>query len=394
MCHVSNRLLAHLVLAVILGLLTGCAGLPVAGPGEATEAAREDGAEPPLPPLQTEGLRSDEINAVEIYRTRSRAVVHIAAAGLRSGAEEGSLVPSAGVGSGFIIDQEGTVVTNHHVIRGAQRMLVTLYDGSRYRAEPVGSDPELDLAVIRFNPRGRSLATIPGGDSSGLQVGQQVFALGNPFGLDGSLTTGVVSALNRPMRTSSGYVVRELIQSDAAINPGNSGGPLLNSRGQLIGVNSMIISPSRGSVGIGLSIPYETVQRVVAHILEEGPMVRGWIDIEAIGIEPRLALDGGLPVSQGVLVTRVLDEGNAAIAGLQDGRDGRTIRHGPYRIPVQGDIITAVNDQPVENVGQLLARLEGTRPRETIQLTIVRDGGTENLSIRLSRQPDTPRPGA
>ncbi len=349
----------------------------------------QPGTDQPLPPLLTDGLSAAEINTVDIYRNRIRAVVHITAVRLQRTQERGAF-PVGGVGSGFIIDQDGTVVTNQHVVQGAQRLLVTLYDGSRYPAELIGEDPEMDLAVIRFLPGGRELSTIPRGDSTNLQVGQQVLALGNPFGLDGTLTSGVVSALNRPMRTSSGYIMRELIQSDAAINPGNSGGPLLNSRGELVGVNSMMVSPSRGSVGIGLSIPSNTVDRIVTHIIKEGRVNRGWIAIEGITVDRRLATDARLPVASGVLVTRLVPEGNAVTAGLRDGEGGRVVQHGPYRVPVEGDIIVAINGEPIRSVGELFAELESTRPDDDAVLTVLRGSATENLAIRLTERPDDP----
>ncbi len=249
-----------------------------------------------------------------------------------------------------------------------------------------GSDPEMDLAVLEFDPQGRSLTRIPFADSSRAQVGQSVYAMGNPFGLEGSFTAGVVSALNRPLQIDSGYIIRDLIQTDAAINPGNSGGPLVDSRGRMLGLNSMMISPAAGSVGIGLAVPSNTVHRIAGQIIREGRVARGWIDIQGIAISPRLVNQAGLPIRHGILVTRVLPGGNAQQAGLRDGQGGRMIRHGPHRLPVEGDIITAINGQPVTSVAELLLSLEGTRPGDEARVQVFRGGRSLELSIVLGER--------
>ncbi|WP_406672020.1 S1C family serine protease, partial [Natronospira sp.] len=218
------------------------------------------------------------------------------------------------------------------------------------------------------------------------QVGQSVYAMGNPFGLEGSFTAGVVSALNRPLQIDSGYIIRDLIQTDAAINPGNSGGPLVDSRGRMLGLNSMMISPAAGSVGIGLAVPSNTVHRIAGQIIREGRVARGWIDIQGIAISPRLVNQAGLPIRHGILVTRVLPGGNAQQAGLRDGQGGRMIRHGPHRLPVEGDIITAINGQPVTSVAELLLSLEGTRPGDEARVQVFRGGRSLELSIVLGER--------
>jgi len=343
--------------------------------------------EEPLPPLIREGLSEEEVARVAVHRQAHRGVVNVTTLSAYRSRWAGT-VPTAGSGSGAIIDGRGLVVTNHHVVAGAQRLLVSLYDGSLYPARLIGSDPEMDLAVLRFDPMGRSLTELPFADSSRVQVGQSVLALGNPFGLEGTLTAGVVSALNRPVQLHSGFIIRDLIQSDAAINPGNSGGPLLNSQGQLIGINSMLIGPTAGSVGIGLSIPSNSVRRIVQHILKEGRVVRGWIDIEGVALNDRLIRQAGLAPVQGILVTRVTADGNAEQAGLRDGRDGRMVRHGAHRIPVEGDIITAINGEAVSSVAELFAVLEETRPGDAAELQIRRDGRRQTVKIELGHRPN------
>ncbi|WP_290649494.1 trypsin-like peptidase domain-containing protein [Aquisalimonas sp.] len=381
--------LVHAVLMLLLVALGGCATV------ERVQPAPEllDQVEFPFtrgvpvdtqrPPLYTEGLRDEEINTVQLHRDRIRGVVNITSLSAYR-TRFGRAFPDAGTGSGFIIDQRGTVVTNHHVVQRGQRLVVTLYDGSHYRAAVIGSDPELDLAVLRFDPQGRELTTLTPGDSDRLQVGQHVFALGNPFGLEGSLTAGVVSALNRPVQTASGFIMRDLVQTDAAINPGNSGGPLLNTRGKVVAVNSMMISPLPGSVGIGLAIPVNAVDRIVSQILQGGRVSRGWIDIQGLALTPRLAAATNVPVQRGILITRVASGSHAADAGLQGGDEQRRIRYGAHRIPVGGDVLLAINGQRIGSVAELLASLESTRPGDRATLTLLRDGERSDVAVTLS----------
>lgn len=339
--------------------------------------------EQPLPPIRTEGLTSEEIQDVTVYRNAVRAVVNVEALRVDRYGRSGNVL-----GSGFILDQDGTVVTNYHVVQAASRITITMYDGSAYRGTVVGYDPELDVAVLRFDPLGRTLTTLAMADSTGVQVGQRVYALGNPFGLEGSLSTGIVSGLNRPIPSGTGFIIRDLIQTDAAINTGNSGGPLLNSSGQVVGVNVIILSPSGGSVGVGFAIPSNAVQRVVRSILADGQVERGWIDISGFTVTPRLASYAGLQTSRGVLITRVHPGGNAASAGLRDGQGGPLVRYGLTQIPVAADIIVAINDEPLGNVVEFLSLLEPTVPGELVTLTVVRGGRRVDIQVELSERDD------
>ena len=342
--------------------------------------------EQPLPPILAEGLSVEELQDVVVYRNAVRAVVNISAVRTYSGSF-GRTGAGEAIGSGFILDQKAHVVTNSHVVEGASRVTVTLYDGSAYPGEVIGADSEMDLAVIRFDPLGRSLTTLPLGDSSRVQVGQRVYALGSPFGLEGTLTVGVVSGLNRPIPSESGYIIRNLIQTDASINSGNSGGPLLNSAGEIIGINVMIFSPSGGSVGVGFAIPAGSARRVIESILADGRVERGWIQMSAVTVNSRLAAYAGLSSPTGVLVTRVHAGGNAAAAGLRDGRDGPLVRYGLSEIPVAADIITAVNGIEVRAAVELLSLLEPTEPGEIVTLTVIRAGTKVEVRVELSERP-------
>ncbi len=251
----------------------------------------------------------------------------------------------------------------------------------------IGTDPELDLAVLRFDPQGRDLTTIPRGDSDGLQVGQKVVALGNPFGLDGTLTMGVVSALDRPIELPSGFLIRDLIQTDAAINPGNSGGPLLHRQGRVVGVNTLIVSPSAASASIGFAVPIDAAARVVAELVATGRVARGWIEFDGIALDRRLARAAGLETRQGILVTEVPAEGNAAAAGLRGGRGGRTVRLGRHRLPVEGDVVVAVDGETIATIPELLAAVAPTSPGEQVTLTVLRDGNERKLTVTLVERP-------
>ena len=336
--------------------------------------------------VRTEGLTEDEINTAQVYKANYRAVLNVMSLHAYR-TRFGSTFPDSGLGSGFIIKSDGTVVTNYHVVRDAQQVIVTLYDGSRYPAKIIGYDIEMDLAVIRFDPLGRRLTTIAFGDSSLLQVGEKALAFGNPFGLEGTLTTGIVSALKRPLKMQSGFIMSDLVQTDAPINPGNSGGPLLNSRGELIGVNTLIISPSAGSSGIGLAISSNTVNRIVSQLSVSGRVNRGWLDIEGIALNARLAKAAGMSITEGLLITRIIPGGNADVAGLKDGSTGRHIRYGMHRIPVEGDIIVGFNGSRVTGVAELFALLETTRPDQVVTLSIVSNGITRSVELSLSERP-------
>ena len=336
------------------------------------------------PSLKSNDLTEDEINNIQIYERANKAVVYVTTVTMQY-TWFYQAVPQEGTGSGVIIDQEGHVLTNYHVISGADKISITLADGTVADGKVTGSDPENDLAVLQFNPRGRALTTIPFGDSSALRVGMKVLAIGNPFGLDRTLTTGIVSGLARPLQTESGFLIRETIQTDAAINPGNSGGPLLNSRGELVGINSAIKSPSGASAGVGFAIPVNTAKRIAAELMRYGVVRRGWIDIDPIQLFPQLVDYFNLPVQKGILVNSA--GASAQQAGIRGGDQSRAVRSGRTVIYAGGDIITDVNGQKIEELTDLYNALESTKPGEIVQVKVIRGTQTRVFKVKLVEAP-------
>jgi len=293
-------------------------------------------------------------------------------------------VPQEGSsGSGSIIDTRGYVLTNNHVIENASRVFINLADGSQYEGSLVGTDPDNDIAVLKFEPlKGTELTTIPYGDSSNLLVGQKVLAIGNPFALERTLTVGIVSGLGRPIQTSRNRIIRDMIQTDASINPGNSGGPLLDTQGRMIGINTMIVSPSGGSVGIGFAVPVNTAKRVVNEIMQYGKVRRGWIDATVVQIFPSLVRYAKLPVDQGLLISRTVRGGFAEKAGLRQGTE--PVQYGRSVIYLGGDIITSVNGMKTNTLADLYSSLEACKPGDIVKVEIIRGGKASTLQITLA----------
>jgi len=331
-------------------------------------------------------LTANEIENISVYERYNKAVVNIATevVGYNWFLEP---VPRKGSsGSGSIFDDEGYVLTNNHVVENAYKVSIALADGALFEGEVVGSDPETDLAVIRFDPGSKPLITIPFGNSNSLKVGQKVLAIGNPFAFERTLTTGIISGLGRPLKNDKGIIIRDLIQTDASINPGNSGGPLLNSQGELIGVNTMIYTPSGGSVGIGFAVPVATARRVVPDLIEYGFVQRGWIDIDPVSLFPSLVRYAKLPVTQGVLVSRVEPGGNAAAAGLRGGSPNRVARSGDSIIYLGGDIIVGIDDKPIASIGDFYTALEQSRPGDVMRVRVIRNLRELTLNITLGNR--------
>lgn len=339
-----------------------------------------------VPTQDNVSYASDESENIRIYEQFNEGVVNITTETLLYSWFFEPVPQEGGTGSGSIIDKRGYVLTNHHVVEDAYKVFVALADGTRLEGEVIGIDPENDLAVIKFDPGDIDLVTIPLGTSEGLRVGQKVLAIGNPFAFERTLTTGIISGLGRPVRGSSNYVIQDMIQTDASINPGNSGGPLLNSRGEMIGVNTMIYTPTGGSVGIGFASPIDTARRVLPDLIEFGAVRRGWIDIVPVQLEPSIVRFARLETERGVLVSRVVSGGNADRAGVRGGTD--RVRYGRNYIFLGGDIITAIGDYAIESLSDFFGALESTKPGDTVIVTLVRGGRSRTVELELSARPE------
>jgi len=327
----------------------------------------------PRPVTPRERIGATEQATIDLFRGIAPSVVHITSLSRRTDAFTLNVLEiPQGTGSGFLWSEDGHVVTNFHVIAEAEAAEVTLSDRSSWPARLVGAAPDKDLAVLRIEAPANLLRPIPIGTSSDLAVGQSVFAIGNPFGLDQSLTTGIISALGREITSMTRRTIKDAIQTDAAINPGNSGGPLLDSAGRLIGVNTAIVSPSGAYSGIGFAIPVDTVNWIVPELIAHGKIVRAGIGIQAAN--DALAREMGI---QGVLIINVLPGRAAARAGLRPTR-----RTSSGRVQL-GDVITNVAGKPVGSFNDMLNALDEHKVGDSIALTILRDGEPAEVSVTL-----------
>lgn len=348
---------------------------------------------PTLAPPPAEALSlldAQEAVVSYIYESAGPSVVHITSRTQVWDFWRG-VVPQEGTGSGFLYDTQGHIVTNNHVIEDAQEIEVVLADGTVLPAEVVGTDAYYDLAVLRVDPAQVRAAPLPLGNADSLRVGQLVLAIGNPFGLDRTLTTGVISALDRTIESESGSVIGNAIQTDAAINPGNSGGPLLDLQGRVIGVNSQIISPSNASAGIGFAVSVNTVRQVVPQLIATGHYPHPWLGISILPINTETAkvlrqAGANVPVEEGLLVLNVVAGSPAQQAGIRGGN--RVVRIGGSNIPLGGDIITALNGQSIATYRELNVYLETrTRVGDTVEVSIIRDGQPMTISVVLAERP-------
>lgn len=356
---------------------------------ETTQATPTPGAPVVIaPPDNTVAALESQVEAV--YSAAGDAVVNISVTSLAYDFFRNA-IPQEGTGSGFIYDNAGHIVTNYHVVENAEDIQVTFADGVTIPATVVGSDPANDLAVIRVDPDKHSLPPVSLGDSDALRVGQFVVAIGNPFGLEQTVTFGVISSLGRVIDSpEGGRFIGEAIQTDAAINPGNSGGPLLDLRGRVIGVNAQIISPSRANAGIGFAIPVNTVRRVVPELIANGHYAHPWMGVELFDLSrwaEALQQAGEEVPDEGLLILSVVPGSPADEVGLRGGQ--RMIRVGNARdFPAGGDVITALNGEKLSNWSDLNIYLElQTRVGDTIQVTVLRDGEELTLPLTLIERP-------
>jgi S1-C subfamily serine protease len=325
-------------------------------------------------------LDPTEAQNVRIYKQASPAVANIVTRAVQYDFFFDA-VPVEGAGSGFVIDTDGHILTNYHVVQGAETIEVTLGDQSRYKAKYIGADTRNDIALIQIDPKGHKLAALPLGDSRTLLVGQRVLAIGNPFGFQSTLTTGVVSSLGRTVQTSENTFIDEAIQTDASINRGNSGGPLLNSRGEVIGINSAIYAPTGTTAGIGFAIPVNTARRAAEDLISTGHVRHASLGAEGRAVWPGLADALHLGVQQGILVERVTPGGPAAQAGIRGGT--RSVLAGLQELRIGGDVLVAMNGKDLTSQMDLNLMLNRAWPGDTVTLTIVRDGKKVDIPVKL-----------
>ncbi len=382
---ISGHVLTAAVTLALATLLFGGGPAPAPPPATVDAAIQKAAPARPAPPAAAParaptpaqvvaGLDAEERINVRVYETANKGVVNITSAG------QGGLFgdePTGGTGSGFVLDREGHILTNYHVVEGADALQVNLFDGSTLDADVVGVDPSNDVAVLQVEAPDSMLVPLPLGDTSALLVGQKVLALGNPFGLERTLTTGIISSLDRTLRAKNGRLIKGIIQTDAAINPGNSGGPLLNTRGEVIGMNTAIYSTAGQSAGIGFAVPINAIKRILRPLIEQGRVVRA-----DLGVTRVYTTDAGL------LVLGVVEGGPADRAGIRPPRV-REERAGPFVRrgidPDTADVITAIDGRPIRSVDDLLEQVESRTPGDQVVLTVRRGDRDREVVVTLGR---------
>ena len=332
------------------------------------------------------GFSADENNNIEIYKLARPATANITSIVYREDFFF-QVYPQEGTGSGFVVKPDGLILTNNHVVSGTQQLTVTLAgDKKQYKARVLAMDPRNDLALVKIQAD-HQLPFLKLGDSDGLQVGQKVLAIGNPFGFGGTLTTGIVSSLGRTLQPQEGHRLEDMIQTDAAINPGNSGGPLLDSHGSVIGINTAIYGP-QGNIGIGFALPINRAKAMLDEFQAKGRVTRPYLGIETMYISGDAADDLGLPNEGGLLIQRVEGGSPASEAGLR-GPTRRALA-GNYQIGIGGDFIIAVDGNPVESNDALQRILNRKRVGDTLELTVYRNGRTQRVGVKVGEAPRTP----
>jgi putative serine protease PepD len=387
-----------LLIAAVAGGVVALGGAAVTGFGEATSTVREVIREsgPGAAVVASNSRSGKALTIAEIYQRAAPGVVQVTSTTRVDRAEDPFFpfeLPQTqrALGSGFVIDKTGYIVTNYHVIRGAESVEVGFSNNDNMKAKIVGGDPSTDTALLKVNANARALRPLGLGDSDAIQVGDDVLAIGNPFGLARSATRGIVSAVQRPLQAPNGMTIDHVIQTDAQINHGNSGGPLLNAEGAVIGVNSAIETGdtgSQGNVGIGFAIPINTVRDVLAQLKEKGRVEHPYLGIYARPIESSIAELFRLPVKRGLLVERVVQGTGAADAGLRGGTTRVVVAGESYNLG--GDIIVKVEGSAVNSTERLRELVAEKKPGDTISVEILRGEDRRSLDIKLGRQPPTP----
>lgn len=413
-----------ILLGALMFILSACSLSPLLTSQTATEEAQPEVAETQSPaesaeedlseaqvaletvptlmpeptPLSAEAIAkadADELLLINLYERVNPAVVNIVVTVSDSPIPdpESELFPNQGQGSGFVYDTEGHIITNNHVVADASRVDVTFYDGTTVEAEVIGSDTDSDLAVVKIDVPAESLRPVTWGDSDQLLVGQRAVAIGNPFGLDGTLTSGIISALGRSLPTENNFLIPEIIQTDAAINPGNSGGPLLNSQGEVIGVNTAIVPRragfgERSFLGVGFAIPSNLVRRVVPSLIENGRYQHPWIGFQGTTVTPEIAEAMKLEKSYGALVAEIISGSPADKADLRSGTREFILENG-MDTTIGGDIIIGIEDEVVREFDDLISFLSRRGVvGESVTLTIIRNGNEQKIELVLGPRPE------
>ncbi len=389
---------AALLAAGLLGAgvaLGGAAAVGALGGGTTTVREVQAGASPVAASVPGRALSINDIYrraAPGVVQVTSTTVVNVPPDSFFGSPFLPQRQQEQSLGSGFVVDKAGHIVTNYHVIEGAKQVRVSFSNGASMKATVQGSDPSSDLAVLKIDASSRALTPLPLGNSDAMQVGDPVVAIGNPFGLDRTVTAGIVSAIQRAITAPNGYTIDHVIQTDAAINHGNSGGPLLNRSGEVIGVNSQIEtgdnSTGSGNVGVGFAIPSNTVKNVVAQLIRQGHIDRAFLGISAVPITRDLAKVFRLPVSHGLLVQSVEPGSGAAKAGLEAGTTQVVLAGESYNLG--GDILVEADGTPVESLSRLRDIVAAKKPGDAVHLVVYRNGKKKEVDVKLGRQPATP----
>ena len=381
------------IAAALLGGGVALVGAAALGKlGDKTTIIREEVAPSSLAPAAFQTGQRESINS--IYRASAPGVVHIETTTRVAQQDDpffgnpfGAAQTQRALGSGFVLDKAGHIVTNFHVVRGATAIQVSFSNNERFKAKLVGVDPSTDIAVLQVEVKARALKALPLGNSDGVRIGDQVIAIGNPFGLDRSVTAGIVSAVQRRIEAPNRLSISHVIQTDAALNHGNSGGPLLNAQGEVVGVNAQIETggASQGNVGIGFAIPINTVKDVVAELIKHGDVEHAFLGIEGKSLTPSIARLFHLPVSSGVIVATVRQGSGAAGAGLKAATSEVTVEGESW--PAGGDVIVKVGGEPVPTVERLVDLIASKQPGDKIDVEVVRESSHHTLTVKLGRQP-------
>jgi S1-C subfamily serine protease len=382
--------MGSLVFAALLGggAAVGISAAVDAGGDTETVVATVVGPATSTAPVVFEASDSGAKSVQQIYEEAGPGVVQVTTSGVDAGGSFFVPQPTSSLGSGFVVDRDGYIVTNYHVIENAQEIEVNFSGDDRVPATIVGSDPSTDLAVLKIDAQSRALTPLPLGNSDEVHVGDAVVAIGNPFGLERSVTAGIVSALQRDITAPNGYTIDKVIQTDAPINEGNSGGPLLNARGQVIGVNSQISSETGGNVGIGFAVPVNTVREVVSQIKASGKVEHAYLGIQMQEITPDLAETIDVPVDEGVLIVGVIEGSPADQAGLQGGEQQVIVGGRSYVLG--GDIVTRADGQAVTSPDDLRSVIMEKSPGDPMTLEIHRGQAQRTVNVTLGQQPAQP----